>query len=89
MVREEKEVLEIIKKKITKHESFDIVPTLCGTTTYYKRTCSYCYRHHKFMTPKQVSTKGCLGKQCHHIIRLEHQYWIERALKKESKKNKA
>jgi len=89
MQREENEILELIKNKISKHDSLDIVPTLSGTSTYFERTCSYCYRHHKFMTPKQVSSKGCLGKQCHHIIKLEHQYWYDRALKKEAKKNKA
>lgn len=89
MIKEETEVLELIKSEITKHKASDVVPTLSGTTTYYERACSYCYRHHKFLTPKQVSSKGCLGKQCHHIIKLDHQYWIERALKKEAKRNKS
>lgn len=37
MIKEETEVLELIKSKITKHKASEVVPTLSGTTTYYER----------------------------------------------------
>jgi hypothetical protein len=38
------------------------------------------------MTVKQMKAKGCLQKQCWHLVKNEqHQYWKQRALTKQKR----
>ena len=43
----------------------------------------YCALHHGTVTVKQLKKRGCLGKQCRHLKRYEHEYWRQRELNKQ------
>ena len=41
------------------------------------------------MTAKQMKAKGCLQKQCWHLVKNEdHQYWKQRAATKQKRKER-
>ena len=41
------------------------------------------------MTAKQMKAKGCLQKQCWHLVKNEdHQYWKQREATKQKRKNR-
>lgn len=63
----------------------DIVEVLYGSETYYKNVAAYCKYHHKHLTVKQIKQKGCLGKQCKCLSKLEHHYWEIRKKRKQLK----
>lgn len=51
--------------------------------------CAYCKLHHSHMTVKQMKTKGCLQKQCWHLIKHEeHPYWRQREATKKKRKDR-
>ena len=65
---------------------YDIVPVLYGSETFYKNCPAFCRFHHCHLTAKQILRKGCLGKQCKALDRIEHRFWEEREAKKLRKK---
>jgi hypothetical protein len=51
--------------------------------------CGYCKYHNAFMTVKQMRCKNCLQKECRHLVKNEeHQYWRQRELTKQKRKNR-
>lgn len=51
----------------------------CLFNTCSDNCCAYCKLHNCSMTVKQMRAKGCLQKQCWHLVRNEqHQYWKQR-----------
>jgi len=64
----------------------DIVPLLYGSSTRLKNCAAFCRYHHCHLTPKQILRKGCLGKQCKCLDRIEHGFWKMREQKKLKKK---
>lgn len=48
--------------------------------------CAYCKLHHCSMTVKQMKAKGCLQKQCWHLVKNElHPYWKQREVIKQKR----
>ena len=46
----------------------------------------YCTLHNGSLTPKEIKRKGCLGKQCRHLVKNEeHEYWKQRERDKQRK----
>ena len=61
----------------------------CLFGTCSNNVAAYCRLHHKNMTVKQMKCKNCLQKECWHLAKNEeHQYWRQRELIKQKKKNK-
>lgn len=58
--------------------------TLYGTVA--RSPCAYCKKHNVSLTWKQVKTKSCLGKQCWHLVKYDHEVWRQRELQKQRKK---
>ena len=51
--------------------------------------CAYCNHHSCHMTVKQMKAKGCLQKQCWHLVKNEeHQYWKQRKAVKQKRKDR-
>lgn len=51
--------------------------------------CGYCKRHNGVITPKQIKDKGCLNKQCWHLIKYDdHPFWKEREKMKQLRKER-
>ena len=67
-------------------EPDDIVHTLYGCETFYRKCPAYCKFHHKYLTTHQLKEKQCLGKQCKLLLKIEHPYWQFRNKKKQLKK---
>ena len=60
---------------------------LFGTSS--NNCCAYCKLHRCSMTPKQMKTKNCLGKQCWHLVKNEqHQYLKQREVVKKKRKSR-
>ena len=58
----------------------------CLFNSYSNNCCAYCKHHHCSMTAKQMKAKGCLQKQCWHLVKNEqHQYWKQRAAMKQKR----
>ena len=61
----------------------------CLFNTCSDNCCAYCKLHHCSMTAKQMKAKGCLQKQCWHLIKHEsHPYWKQRASMKQKRKDR-
>ena len=61
----------------------------CLFNTYSNNCCAYCKLHHCSMTVKQMKAKGCLQKQCWHLIKNEeHQYWKQREATKQKRRER-
>ena len=61
----------------------------CLFNSYSDNCCAYCKHHHCSMTVKQMKAKGCLQKQCWHLIKNEkHQYWTQREVTKQKRINR-
>lgn len=61
----------------------------CLFNTRSNNVVGYCYYHHASMTVKQMKCKNCLQKECRHLVRNEeHQYWRQRELIKQKRKNR-
>jgi hypothetical protein len=63
----------------------EMVQVLYGCEAMYKNCVAYCRYHHCHLTEKQLKTKGCLGKRCRLLDKLEHQFWRDREEKKHLK----
>ena len=62
---------------------------LCLYNTYSDNVVGYCKYHKCHLTARQLKCKDCLGKQCLHLEKNEtHQYWHQREVLKQKKKNK-
>jgi len=48
----------------------------------------YCKLHRCYLTEKQVKNMHCLQKNCKHLKRLEHQFWVIREKIKQMRKQK-
>ena len=49
--------------------------------------CAYCKRKGCYMTVKQMKKKECLKKECYHLDKnKEHEWWKQRDLLKQKKK---
>lgn len=47
---------------------------------------AFCRLHDGSLTVREIKHKGCLGKQCHYLIKNdEHEYWKQRELHKQRK----
>lgn len=68
-------------------QPYDIVELLYGTQTYFRNCAGYCGFHHKYLTVKQIKRKGCLGKQCKSLKKLDHHYWELREIIKQKKES--
>ena len=61
----------------------------CLFGTRSDNVAAYCRLHHRNMTVKQMKCKNCLGKECWHLVKNEeHQYWRQRELTKQKRKNR-
>lgn len=61
----------------------------CLFNSYSNNCCAYCRHHHCSMTVKQMKAKGCLQKQCWHLVKNEqHQYWQQRETIKQKRKDR-
>ena len=64
-----------------------MVKGLYGSTIALERAVGYCKRHGCYLTCNTLKKHECLGKQCHFLDKKEeHDYWRQRAQKKELKK---
>ncbi len=61
---------------------------LYGSWIDKKHCVGYCKFHKCYMTFKQIKKKQCLQKQCGALERLPHQFWKQREIKKQKKKDK-
>ena len=56
---------------------------------YARSPCAYCKLHNCSLTVKQVRQKECLGKNCWHLRKYDHEWWKQRdTLKAKKKQNK-
>ena len=61
----------------------------CLFHTFSDNCCAYCKLHNCSITVKQMKAKGCLQKQCWHLLKNEnHQYWRQREVAKQRRKNR-
>ena len=50
---------------------------------------AYCQLHRCGITVKQMRCKNCLQKECRHLVKNEeHQYWRQREVIKQKRKNR-
>lgn len=61
----------------------------CLFHTCSNNVAAYCRHHSCFITVKQMKCKDCLQKECRHLVKNEeHQYWRQRELTKQKRKNR-
>lgn len=53
---------------------------------YAKSPCGYCKLKKCSLTSRQVKQKKCVAKQCWHLVKYDHEFWRQEALRKERKK---
>lgn len=71
------------------HKDVDAVKGLYGSEIMPHRACAYCKRHGCYLTVKMLKQHDCLNKQCYHLVKNEeHQWWKQRAIKKQKKKER-
>lgn len=59
----------------------------CLFNTFSDNCCAFCLHHHCSMTVKQMRAKGCLQKECWHLVKNEdHEYWRQRERTKQKRK---
>lgn len=59
----------------------------CLFNTFSDNCCAYCQHHNCSMTVKQMRAKGCLQKECWHLVKNEnHEYWQQRERTKQKRK---
>lgn len=54
--------------------------------TVARSPCAYCKLKEVSLTAKQVKSKGCLKKNCWHLVKYDHEFWRQRELQKARKK---
>ena len=61
----------------------------CLFNSQSNNCCAYCKHHHCSMTVKQMKAKGCLQKQCWHLVKnADHAYWRQREVIKQKRKDR-
>jgi hypothetical protein len=55
---------------------------------YAKSPCAYCRLKKVSLTTRQVRTKECLKKSCRHLVKYEHEFWKQREIIKQHKREK-
>ena len=55
-----------------------MLQSLYNTEISEKRAIGYCRRHHRYLSSTQLKKKQCLGKQCTHLEKREHEFWKQR-----------
>ena len=65
-----------------------MLQSLYNTEISEKRAVAYCKRHHCYITSTQVKQKECLNKQCRHLEKKEHEFWRQRELTRNRRKNR-
>ena len=67
--------------------NIELLPGLYGSEISPSRAVGYCKYHQAALTTKTLKKHECLGKCCNALIKYEsHDYWRQRAQKKEWKK---
>lgn len=60
---------------------------LYGSYVNKSKVVGYCKHHHAALTVRTLKCHECLNKQCHALQKYEeHDYWRQRAQKKELRK---
>lgn len=59
---------------------------LYGSHISRTKAVGYCFYHKCHLTAKTLKKHRCLGKNCNYLKKHEHQYWIEREMIKQQKK---
>ena len=72
----------------SRDESGEMWHGLYGAWIDKNHCVGYCKFHKGYMTFKQIKKKECLQKQCSALERLPHQFWKQREIKKQNKKEK-
>lgn len=54
--------------------------------TVAKSPCAYCRKKGVSLTYKQLKGKQCLKKNCHYLVKYNHEVWRQRDLKRDRKK---
>ena len=62
--------------------------SLYNTEISEKRCIGYCRRHGCYISATQLKQKECLQKQCHHLDKHEHEFWRQRELTKQRRKDR-
>lgn len=62
--------------------------SLYNTEISEKRVVGYCKRHHCYVSSTQIKQKECLKKQCLHLDKHEHEFWRQRELTKERRRQR-
>lgn len=65
-----------------------MLPSLYNTEISEKRAIGFCQRHHCYVTSTQLKQKQCLSKQCYHLEKREHEFWRQRELTKQRRRNR-
>ena len=53
-----------------------------------RNVVGFCRRHGGYITANQLRRKQCLKKACHHLEKIENQFWTDREERKAAKKKK-
>ena len=61
---------------------------LSNKETKDSRLVAWCKLHEGYLTVKQLRTKQCLQKQCHHLEKIGHSWWRKREKDKQLKKER-
>ena len=62
--------------------------SLYNTEISERRCIGFCWKHRCYVTSTQLKQKECLKKQCDALERYEHEFWRQRELTKQRKKNR-
>lgn len=61
---------------------------LYNTEIAESRAVGYCKKHRCYVTSTQIKRKECLNKQCYYLKKRQHEYWKQRELIKEKRRNR-
>ena len=62
--------------------------SLYNTEISERRCVGFCWKHRCYVTSTQLKQKECLKKQCDALERYEHEFWRQRELTKQRRKNR-
>ena len=65
-----------------------MVKGLYGSQISNHKVIGYCWKHKGALTVKQLKHKECLKKQCSALEKYEHEFWRQRELTKQRRKNR-
>ena len=63
--------------------------SLYNTEICEKRCVGYCWHHRCYVTSTQIKQKECLKKQCNALERYDHEFWRQRELSKQRRRESA